>query len=318
MTGLGEFRGQSLEDLTEPEIATRYLAKLLLRGELVLLLGAGVSMANSLPSWKGLVRHCESAVGIDSPTATEDGDTRSSAELQEAMEEVSDRLADDDRFRDLVREGLYAGADIADGTYSDDALRSMLLIAIGALVMPSQRGSITEIITLNFDDLLEWYLHLHGYRTQSVANFPVYLRSDVDVTIFHPHGFLPLTNEYESTDWMVFRYSEFVARLAETKGKAWSRHTTSMLSTKRLLALGTSMGDIDIDVQLVAARDEHTDETLPAGFVIGAGIDPKKQKHLLRAGLVPVSLPERDAVPGFVLGVCRLAAQLDSASRGVD
>lgn len=312
MTGVGEFRGQSLEDLADPEIASRYLAKLLLRGELTLLLGAGVSMANSLPSWKELVRYCEGAVGIEVPGEADVDDVRSSTELQDAMEAVYVKLGGEgDAFRELVRKGLYDGGHVANGAYSDAVLTSMLLIAIGALVMPSRRGSVREVITLNFDDLLEWYLHLHGYRTQSVSKFPVYLRSDVDLTVFHPHGFLPLVKGYESSDWIVLRYSEFVARLAGTGGEAWARHMTGILSTKRLLALGTSMGDIDIDVQLAKARAEHSDESLPAGFVVGAGIGEWKSRQLIGAGLVPVSLEDHDAIPTFVLEVCRRAAALD-------
>lgn len=316
MTGLAEFRGQELEDLAEPAMATRYLARLLVRGELALLLGAGVSMSNDLPSWKGLVRNCEQEVGIAWPTADEEDDPRSAAQLLEAMETVRDSVDSDERLLELVQRGLYTATQLETRTYADEALQSMLLIAIGALVMPSARGSIRDVITLNFDDLLEWYLRLHGFSVTAVTAFPTYLRSDYDVTVFHPHGFLPLVDNHEATNWLVLRHSEFVSRLARTSGEAWPSYLTSLFMTKRLLAIGSSMSDIDIEVHMAAAHKEHPRGGVPTGFVVGANIDEAKQKQLLKAGLVPVSLGHRDEVPSFILGICRQAAEFVEEQRG--
>jgi hypothetical protein len=316
MTGPAEFRGQELEDLAEPAIATRYLARLLVRGELALLLGAGVSMSNDLPSWKGLVRNCERSVGIALPSDDEDSDPRTAAQLLEAMEAVRVRVGSNDELLQLVQHSLYTPTQIGDGTYADGALQSMLLIAIGALVMPSARGSIRDVITLNFDDLLEWYLRLHGFSATSVTTFPTYLRSDYDVTVFHPHGFLPLVDNREATNWLVLRHSEFVARLARTSGEAWPNYLTSLFMTKRLLAIGSSMSDIDIEVHMAAAHKEHPGGGVPTGFVVGAKIDEAKQNQLLQAGLVPISLGHRDEVPAFILGICRQAAEFVERQRG--
>jgi hypothetical protein len=316
MTNLNEFHGLELEDLTDAALAGRYIAKLLIRGELALLLGAGVSMSNNLPSWKGLVRNCEKAAGIASPGTSEKDDTRTAPEFLDAMEVVRDNLTSDHEFLEAVQQGLYTEQQLGDGTYDDTVLQSMLLIAIGALVMPSARGSIPTVITLNFDDLLEWYLRVHGFSVTSVVTLPAYLRSDYDVTVFHPHGFLPLVDSQESSDWLILRHSEFVARLAKTSGEAWPRYLTNLFMTKRLLAIGSSMSDIDIEVQLAQAHKEHPDEGLPHGFVVGDQIVDAKQKQLLRAGLVPVSLGDRTEIPGFILGICRQAADMVEKQRG--
>jgi len=317
MTSLNEFHGLELEDLTDEAVATRYIAKLLIRGELALLLGAGVSMSNHLPSWKGLVRSCERAVGAVPPGATEAVDPRTAPDFLEAMEDVRDKLGSNEAFLSTVEKALYTDDDQRlRKDYDDTVLQSMLLIAIGALVMPSTRGSITTVITLNFDDLLEWYLRVHGFSVMTVTELPAYLRADYDVTVFHPHGFLPLVDSREATDWLVLRHSEFVARLAKTSGEAWPNYLTSLFMTKRLLAIGSSMSDIDIEVQLAAAHKERPDEGLPHGFVIGDQIAEPKQRQLLKAGLVPVSLHNREAIPGFILKICRQAADLVETHRG--
>ena len=271
-------------------------------------------MANSLPSWRGLVRRCEASVGVEPHTDSEVDDRRTPGELQEAMEEVAQRCSGDDQLRDLIQNELYADL---GGTYPDEILTSKLLIAVGSLVMPSRRGNVSNVVTLNFDDLLEWYLHLHGFRTNSVTELPAYLRSDVDVTIYHPHGFLPLSDLHPRSNWTIFRYSEYVNRLAGSEGQAWNAHMSGLFSTTSILAVGASMGDIDIDVQMSTARQGRPSDDLPAGFVVGSGIDTAKQRKLRSSGLVPVSLPSRDDVPAFLLQVCRLAAQID-ASVGSD
>jgi hypothetical protein len=316
MTTLNEFHGLQLEDFTEKPVATRYIAKLLIRGELALLLGAGVSMSNALPSWKRLVRNCEKAVGITSPGDTENDDPRKAPDFLEAMEAIREKLDTGEQFLSTVQQGLYTEDQLRNGTYDNSALQSMLLIAIGALVMPSARGNIPTVITLNFDDLLEWYLRVHGFSVTSVTKLPAYLRADYDVTVFHPHGFLPLVDSREATDWLVLRHSEFIARLARTNGEAWPHYLTSLFMTKRLLAIGSSMSDIDIEVELAAAHKEHPDEGLPHGFVIGDQITELKQKQLLKAGLVPVSLDDKHDIPGFILGICRQAADLVEKHRG--
>src|ERR1035437_7294833 len=51
-------------------------------------------------------------------------------------------------------------------------LRNDLLIALGALLMGSKRGSVTEVLNVNCDDVLNWYLALHGFDTQVVTRLP--------------------------------------------------------------------------------------------------------------------------------------------------
>jgi hypothetical protein len=182
-----------------------------------------------------------------------------------------------------------------------------MLIAIGALVMASARGSIGDVFTLNFDDLLEWYLELHGFKTQVVSEFPAYLRGDVDVTLFHPHGFLPLlSSAHPASEWLVLSHQELVQRLAAGADSPWPTLLGSRFLTKRFLAVGTSMNDLDIDVHLARARAAI--DKGPLGFVVDVGISKDRQEELMEVGLVPVVLDAYDEIPDYLLRICRKAA----------
>lgn len=302
---LGPFIGMDLKQLAERDIAQKVLARLLSRGELVLFLGAGVSSASSFPNWQRLVERCETELGLPSPA------NRSTTDLMDAMEEVLDKSGDAVSFRELVRRNLYPSDMLATKTYPDSVLQQELLIALGALVMPSARGSIRDVITLNFDDLLEWYLHLHGFTTQSVPEFPVYLRSDQDVLVYHPHGFLPLAGD--ATEWLVFTHQEFISRIAKTDGRPWRELMVNMFMTKRVLAVGTSMNDLDMSVYAEAAHDGKSDR-VPAGFVVDVGFQDTQRRKLLNARMVPIELDDYADIPRFLLGICREAAKLRTSA----
>lgn len=303
-----DFTSLTLPDLATPDVATLYLAQRLERGELMLLLGAGVSMSSGLPSWSELVEGCETAVGIRSPSG------RSSQELMRAIDAVRrkmEKVGDGDRLLSLIRENLYPPDYLAEGTYPDDVVAQPMLIAIGALAMASSRGSVTDVFTFNFDDLLEWYLHLHGFTTQVVPDYPVMLRGDRDVVVYHPHGFLPLVSaDYRATDWVVLSYSELVNRLSGIDA-GWPRVIEDRLHSKVMLAVGTSMNDLDLDVLLRRVRSSVTDR--PLGFAVlsksaDADADDKREA-LFERGVVPVELDTREQIPAFLLDICRTAAR---------
>jgi hypothetical protein len=293
----------TLADWTSPDLTRTHLADLLVSGELVLILGAGVSMSSGLPSWPSLVEACEAEVGI-----THTGPDRSSQDLMKAIDEVRTELGGDDdkSLNEMVRRNLYPASFLAAGTYPDELLEKRMLIAVGAMVMASSRGSVSDVFTFNFDDLLEWYLGLHGFTTQIVANFPAPLRGDRDVTLFHPHGFLPLCEDSApSTDWLVLSHSQLVERLTGEASK-WPTLIESRLLSKTFLAVGTSMNDLDLEVLVRKARRAVTDR--PLGFVVGATFDRRQRDALLDSGIVPVAVGSHEQIPAFLLEVCRIAS----------
>lgn len=294
-----------LADLTDPSIANDALADLLRSGQLSLLLGAGISQGMGLPGWETLVTECEKSVDIPPVEG------RSSKELMEAIDDVRRELARRGRasdLRNLVRSNLYPEPFLRQAGYPNDIVEQRLLIAIGAMVMASSRGSVADVFTLNFDDLLEWYLHLHGFKTQVVVDFPQYLERGYDVTIFHPHGFLPLMEDvYSESDWLVLSHRELVDRLSDVSAP-WPTVIASRLLSRRFLIIGTSLNDLDIEVLLNRAFQAHGGASA-LGFVIGREISSVQAGRLLEKGLVPVSLDRYEDIPDYLLQICRHAAK---------
>jgi hypothetical protein len=214
------------------------------------------------------------------------------------------------QLSEIVRDNLYRDEDLRAGEYSAEIMRNPMLIAIGAVVMASARGSVGDVFTLNFDDLLEWYLNLHGFRTQVVAEFPTYLRGDVDVTVFHFHGFVPLVRAaHPESEWLILSHRQLVERLAASADAPWPTLLGSRFLSKRFLAVGTSMNDIDINVHLQRAQKAFGGHGA-LGFVLDVGMSSDRQEALMENGLVPVSLPSHEAIPDYILSICRRAAAL--------
>lgn len=284
--------------------ALRQLAGHLRRGELVLLLGAGVSQGLDLPAWRTLVERCEGALGLEV----------SERDLMHRIDDVHERYRDKHGterrdFLNFVRERLYPEQFVLRGSYPRSILQKEMLIALGALVMSSVRGSVTDVLTLNFDDVLDWYLRLHGFRTQVVRDLPIMMRGDVDVHIHHIHGFLPLMAVWEPSDWLLLSYDQLVERLSEDSGAAWPTLIGSLFQSKVILAVGTSMADVDVHMMLRRAQRKET-RPVSRGFVVDSRMSDEDRRKCHRFGLVPISVETYEDVPRFLLGICQEAAHL--------
>jgi hypothetical protein len=293
------------EQLSDVDRAKRLLAHLLHARQLVLLLGAGASADLGLPGWSDLVKRCAEQYGEDDQYSN----ITSSADLMQAIDRL--RRAHDlsrEEMIDTVRNALYGPAAAEESPqHTFDAFGYPLLSALGAMMMASARGSAGEVFTLNFDDILEWYLDLHGFSSEVVAELPMTLRGDVDVHVFHLHGFVPLDrSRYTSSSWIVLSQQELEERLAKNADYPWEALLLNRLQSKVVLAIGTSMADIDIKVSLRRAR--KTVER-PLGFVLGKH-DADKAGELREAGLVPVSFEDHGEIPHFLLEVCQIASRL--------
>jgi hypothetical protein len=283
-------------------IAVEEIAKWLGSGSLCLFLGAGISMSSSeFPSWVGLVRACAEQKGFDISGI---GVSTPIDKLLKLMEAVRRKCTDFEEYKELVRWRLNESFDLGH-----QHLQNALLISIGALLMPSTRGSISDVVTYNFDDLLEWYLNLHGFRVQVVTELP-FLCEDVDVRIFHPHGFLPKSARYISSSHFVFDSFEYDLLVGNEKSP-WFAECKHILRQKIALMIGISCDD-PVLISLV----RHTSDELiksgvprPVTFLLNRSeaIVNEIEWYLDRS-IVPIGFDNFEEIWQFILAICQNAA----------
>jgi hypothetical protein len=299
------FSRQQMED---HDNAVELLALGLGGGHLALLLGAGISMPLGLPNWADLVDRAGRLLGTDAVELA----NAVGSDLLSAMDELRRDAGDNDRFLAAVRSSLYA--DI-DDRLEESLLANRLLSALGAMIMASTRGSASTVINLNFDDLLEWYLEVHGFSVQTITDVPSLIDGRSDVQIYHLHGFLPWSERRSGMETdLVLTRKQYNQRISKDLTSPWNLLLLSILQSRVLLAVGTSMSDLDVAVTLEKAR-ETIGEGRPLGFVIGTHND-RQAARLRDDALVPVTVSSYDEVPRLLLRVCQRAAEMHARSGG--
>jgi hypothetical protein len=282
------------------ERARSVLAERLNEQVLALFLGAGVSMAVGLPDWRTLTERC----GIRAEMDRDDLDRRlAGQDYQGIIAEVEKRYPFDE-YAEVVRAALYEGFK----GVSFSTCRCPLLIALGSLVSGGQRGRVSEIVSLNFDDILEWYLSLHGYRTQSVSNMPRLLKSGL-IQVYHIHGFLAHPERSRKrSNFLVFSRGSAEERLTDIDNP-FKAVMVQVLRTKVSLFVGMSEKTA-IDYLLSpllkkVAQEGAATEGRPTGFwLFDAQISEEVATHLKDRNVVPLTFPSRQAIAEFLLSVC--------------
>jgi hypothetical protein len=184
-----------------------------------------------------------------------------------------------------------------------DFIGQELLVALGSLVMRSRRGSIREVITFNFDDVLERYLQLHGFSVQVVYKYPTLIR-DEDVTIYHPHGFIPLEAR-ESSDFVVFSKNSFDQRLGDGLNE-WTRLTTDTLTRKIGVFVGLSVDGPNFGPAMHQIK-ARVNSTRPTGFWFIKDSEIDRIEQLRDWGAVPIKVHDYQDIPDILFAVCQNA-----------
>lgn len=227
----------------DDETLSDYLGEELLSSRLALVLGAGLSAPFKLPTWDDLVDTCCSAVGVSIPSKRPDN--------RDLAEEVRVACKQDDAYLNLVRAQLYAGRSV-----SMEALTAnRTLSAIAALAMSSVRGTVGNVITYNFDDLLELHLSYHGFKIQRVSDVPAW-NEKADIRILHPHGFLPSpSSTWSRTDWILFDRRSYSERAALEP--LWREEQLPILRRNTCLLIGLSNRDDELDSLIADVSASH-------------------------------------------------------------
>lgn len=292
------------------EPALKDIAAALKKGELSLMLGAGCSAPMHLPTWPDLARSCckevaTKGIKVECDDITDDWPGE---KLFMRMATARRLLNNDADFLAIVRRNLY-------GPWGGKAPSepTQLLRAIGTMTMGSKRGRVREIITLNFDSLIEWYLTFHGYVVQVIEDVPK-IHREADVTIYHPHGYLPFDGSLgQPSKTLIFDQEAVEERMLAIQA-AWNETFRFLLGSRVFLAVGLSGNDSLHRLLLRSAADQRRKgDDRPLGFWFYRETDEKKFDSdvlgdLRAKGIAMLKVAEFVEIEKFLLDVCREAA----------
>jgi hypothetical protein len=278
-----------------------YLSRQLLNGKLALVLGAGISAPFGLSDWPTLIERLYTAKD-DNP------DPEISLEEQAEYFRSTYFSGDDLGFKEIVRDSLYKD-------YIHDFIelhKNQTIAAIGALVMASFRGNVSRLITLNFDNLLEIYLQYYGYVVSSICN-EKHWNSKSDVTIFHPHGYLPIEGTGDFSKKIVFDQESYL-QVIGNKDNLWFQKVTTILRSHTCLFIGLSGNDQNLKQLLYYANENHAyekDQVLYWGIRMTTDDNERKRKIWGNRGVFSLILENYDEhLPEILFQICQKAAIL--------
>jgi hypothetical protein len=279
-----------------------YLSDELRNARLALVLGSGISAAFGLPTWDGLVDACCLAKNITITTPRLDN--------RDLAEEVRVACASYEDYLNVVQTNLYKGVSIRL-----DALRAnATLSALGSLVMSSVRGSVTNVITYNVDDLLELYLDYHVFRTHVVHDVPIW-NERADVRIIHPHGYLPSHSRHLRTSWILFDRSSYSDRAA--REELWREEQLPVLRRNTCLFVGLSPRDDELDTLISHIKHDHPCRSTSVPFWAirfsvrsgDSNSDQRESQKMAERGLFLKFVTDYHTdLPRFLFEICQKAA----------
>lgn len=248
-----------------------FLAGCLRRGQLALCLGSGVSLPFKIPTWKSLIDDIAASHGAPSIDVTD---------LPAAASHIEEDCFGGQRgaFLQALRETLYKQVDresLAESLASNKTLQSL-----GALATPSIAGSIRTIISFNYDDLMESFLERHGVRVRSITacNF---VHEPTDVSVIHPHGFIPLNAGRPAGETVVLTGKDFLAAQNNWVGQLWDEAILEVLRRHVVIFLGVSGTDERLMSLIGRAWEHHSYNVANCPF-FGVRLDAGNETQFLK------------------------------------
>lgn len=254
ITKINDINFSSLSNLlpkssfSSEDTAVKHLKEAFNSGNLVLILGAGVSFNYKIPTWDSLLqrlliktieKESDSALLISklfskvfNPSPLVAG-----RYLQTYYDENDKK--DKNRFEREVQKALYE-------TYDENAESKVVDEIIKLCLAPGNSPNIDSIITYNYDDIIERKL------TEKNLDMPfqsVYGQSidttKTDLKIFHVHGYLPKDERVNDENRITL--GEFVYHEQYTNIYSWNNIVQiNKFRDKVCLFIGTSLSDPNI------------------------------------------------------------------------
>lgn len=250
-----------------------------------------------LPNWTVLVDRAFESVGEPRPVGL--------SEPLAAERLLIDHCGRDElKFARLVRKALYDKVDL-----SMSALRRQeLLAAIGALTMASNRGSVSRVLTFNFDDLLERFLTYYGFFIEPVTSVPAW-GSRIDTRIFHIHGFLP-SNEKEDVQGPIVLAQKHFDAITGKDGHPWRALMVDLFRTHTCIFIGLSGADANLSSALNDTIGQHagTGQKDPFWGVRFCSRGDPMISFWEERGVACSSLEDYSELPGRLFEICQAAS----------
>lgn len=301
MTIFGDSEKWKNKDLVEDLLVERMMA-----GNLLLCLGSGVSYFADLPEWKKLIGDVakkkdgnytldpslDPYVQADLIRSNLFGATQ--PKRQEFLKEIHERL-----FHSIDEPTLIRKLDQNPG------MKAIQMLASGSI-----RGGTRYIVTFNYDDILEILLRNLGVVTQSTDNHQ-FLLNNADVSVFHPHGLLRLSDATKEMNRFVV-ISQTDAKDAVTK--SWRQTITFLLSKHFPVFIGLGGRDIRVlDLLDEVQEQSHLANKTRAGF-LGVRLSDKADPSNSiweEKGIKCICFDDMPAEwPTYVEAICRKAAAI--------
>lgn len=298
MTSFPRYLTHDFDYFSEKENAISTLANALNFGHLSILLGSGVSKSaiSNFPNWIELVEGICTKAGITFDKTQSLNNTY----LLERTELV--KLNKPKEYTNITKEALFNSI-----VYDNEVLKKDLLLSLGSLMMISINRGSGSFINFNFDDLFEWYLEYHGYGIQIVSD-PISLTNNLKPTIYHPHGFLPLTPKYKNQENINLIFSKKDYLESMRLDTPWSTILQRILSSKFILMIGLSGEDMHIEATCLKIYNDVLKKQRYLGFIVLPDTDEakEKEKYNLSNGLINLYINHKQ-LPKDLLKICRLS-----------
>lgn len=297
----------------EPGLVKQFLADNLNKGRLALILGSGISLEFGLPDGEGLISRMYKTVNEVPPVATD-------FTIQATLFLSKHCHGDQDTFKEVIDKCLYDR-----NKYSFYDLNNLsTLNGIAALVSSSVRGKSANVVTFNYDNLLELFLKFHGYVVNSKYEITDWKRKG-DVNIVHPHGYISAPPGKKFISKKIVLDSASYSELAKDISNPLRIETISIMQEHFCVFIGLSGSDPNLRNLLYAAKQYNpaaiqypywgvsfyrkVDETDPE-YKEKTGTQEAFNAVLVEMGVFPIELDEWSPdLPKYLFGICQVAAQ---------
>lgn len=236
-------KAESYDAAAENRKYIEELANAYKKGKIALFLGAGVSMAAEMPSWNELIsRFLIERFKDENEGVMDAGISRKLEQIAGVNKESSPLMQtrfvkqnlEPEKYLELLMKAVYQTRENIDNE---------LFESLTKLIRNKNVLQIREIITYNFDDLLEKKMRQKEIYYESYDRY-LPKKSENSVKIYHVHGYLDRQAQPDelNLDSIVFSEEQYHKIYEDTYN--WSNmQQINMLREKTCLFLGCSLSD---------------------------------------------------------------------------